>query len=306
MSALTACQNDEGVEQELSESIKLEATVSSAGSRASSRTTTNSQGNVTFAEGDCIGFYMPEKENSGKWTYTSGDWIADGIYEWTDKVNPYTFCAYYPFAESAPRTAIPMPDLTTQQGEVDQLSKYDFLVARCTTSYKDDAGTVSFTKGDAFKHVYALVSITVKKDKETENVVLSQLSLKADNLLTDHTYQFGAQPEEDKAVAAELNKNELSLSDLTAEVPAEGYSRSFIVNPVTLSGKVNFSISYTRDDIRYTASTTALGSQLLAGNLYKLTVKLKKNGLEVIGNTVEDWAVNSLPDANVEEVPVEE
>lgn len=308
LSAMTACQSDEVEEQELQEPIKLEAEVSATGNRDFSRTTTDASGSVAFAEGDCIGFFMPGKENSGKWTYTANNWVSDGTYEWIDKVNEYTFCAYYPFTQEAPRTAIPMPDLTTQKGEVGQLANYDFLVARCTTSYKDDSGTVSFTEGSAFRHAYALVSVTLKKDKEVENVVLSQLNLKADGLVTAQTYHFADQPEDDKTESVGEAKNDLSLSGLSTEIPTEGLSKSFIVNPVALSedSKVTFSINYTRDGIQYTASTTALGNQLVAGNMYKLTVRLKKSGLEVIGNTVDDWLVNELPEANVEEMPVTE
>ena len=68
---------------------------------------------------------------------------------------------------------------------------------------------------------------------------------------------------------------------------------------------VNFSIKYNRDQIDYTASTAALGKELKQGHFYKLTLRLKKSGLIVEGNTVEDWNIIPLDDIDVEENPVE-
>ena len=163
MSLLVACE-----QQELGENdgmsvneLRVEAEISSTG-KIASRTTTTEEGQVAFAENDQIGFYTPTSEKSGSWIFNGESWTASELYTWPDKKVTYNFCAYYPFTGAEARNAITMPDLSAQNGVASQLNLYDFLVARSTTSYTTHQGTVSFTGDEAFKHVYALIAITLK------------------------------------------------------------------------------------------------------------------------------------------------
>lgn len=300
---LFGCQQNDDLGNEVENQVlKIEAEVALNGL---SRTSTQADGKVVFQEEDRIGFYMPEDENSGLWTYDGASWNSASSYEWKDKVNDYDFCAYYPYESSVSRTQIPMPDLSQQKGVFVQVGEYDFLTARCTTNYKKGNGVVSFTGENAFKHAYALVSITVMKDKEVENVVLKDLKLEAPGLMTKHTFHFGTTPEEDGTAVSGEEVNTFMLASMDAEVPMEGFKRVIVVNPLTLENPVNLSINYTRDQINYMASTTALGKELKKGCFYNLKLRLKKTGLVVEGNTVEDWNVIPLEDVNVEENPIE-
>ena len=303
IACLAACQQNECLESDVSDaSLRLEAEVATS---VNSRTATSQDGKVTFEENDQIGFYMPQAAESGLWTYSGGSWNSSVAYEWKDKVNDYTFCAYYPYQQSAPRTNIPMPDLSKQNGDLDQIGKYDFLASRCTTNFSAKNGVVSFTGSEAMKHIYALVSVTVKKEEVNEDVTIADMNFEAPGLFTSHEYHFGAALEEDGMTANGESVDLLSLQNLSASVPTEGYNRIVVVNPVQLEQPVNFSIKYNRDQINYTASTTALGRELKQGHFYKLTLRLKKSGLIVEGNTVEDWNIIPLDDIDVEENPVE-
>lgn len=303
LSGLVACQQNEGLEDNVFDSsLKVVAEIAS---NASSRTTTQRDGKVSFKENDKIGFYMPEAETSGLWTYDGDVWNSSIHYQWKDKVNDYTFCAYYPFTEEASRTQIPMPDLTKQNGTWEQIGMYDFLAARCTTNYSENKGVVSFTGDEAFKHQYALVSVTIKKDKEAEEVVLSNLKFEAPGLTTSHTYHFGTSGKEDGVTVNGEEVNVLEYKNLSDEVSMEGYNKVVVINPLMLEEPVNFSIQYARDGIKYNASSTALGSELKKGYFYNLTLRLKKAGLVVEGKTIEDWNVIPMQDVEVEENPVE-
>ena len=302
LSCMVACQQNEGLEDNVCESaLTVEAEVVS---NAASRTTTQSDGKVAFKENDRIGFYMPDAETSGEWTYDGEVWNSSVVYQWKDKVKDYTFCAYYPYAAKAPRTQIPMPDLAKQEGTWEHIGEYDFLSARCTTNYSENHGVVSFTGDEAFKHQYALVSVTIKKDKEAENVVLSDVKFEAPGLITPHAYRFGASNEEDGTTVSGKELNVLEYQNLSDEVSVKGYNKVIVVNPLTLEEPMNFSIQYTRDGIQYNASSKALGSELKKGYFYNLTLRLKKAGLVVEGKTIEDWNVIPMKDVELEENPV--
>ena len=301
LSLLAACEQQDlpGGENQ-SNSLNIEAEISANASRTS-RTATNTKGVVTFAEGDGIGFYMPASEQSAEWTFTGGDWSSVSSFVWPDILNVYNFCAYYPFAQSEPRTEIEMPDLTRQDGTWENLKTYDFLAARCATNYKQHNGIVSFTGDEAFKHVYALVSVTLKGNNDTKGATLTSLTLQSNNLVTNHTYHFGETAKGDGMSVKGEEKNEFTLDNLSASISTEGHNIVLIVNPVESANTVALTVKYTRDDKNYTVSTKIAGQTIQAGSLNNLTVRIKKSGLIVEGNTIQDWNENTLPDTDVDE-----
>lgn len=288
------------------EGISLYASVSNP---ALTRTVTDAEDtSTTFETGDEIGFFMPDEETPVKWTLTGDGWQSEVPLTWEDKVNEFEFCAYYPYSESATRSAVPMPDLSTQEGIFSEIGKYDFLAARCTSSYETNSGAVSFTGIHAFNHVYSLLSITVKKDKASEVVNISKATLKGAGMFSRTEYQFGTSIDLDRINPTEdPSVNELSLTyDIPAEVSDEtGYTLTLMCNPSSLSEDSEFSISYTRDGISYTATTDKLGKEFPAGTYNKFTLKLTKEGLVLIGQEVADWNEETIPDIAFEEIPVE-
>ena len=76
------------------------------------------------------------------------------------------FCAFYPYAEGAQRANVPMPDLSEQDGTLENIGKWDFLVANKTCNYQTNSGKVSFTDESAFKHTCSLVLVTLVKNEK--------------------------------------------------------------------------------------------------------------------------------------------
>lgn len=303
MSFLVACEQQEFTENETESGneLRVEAEISSTG-LLPSRTVTTPEGNVSFAENDQIGFYTPATAESGSWTFNGMNWTSTELYTWPDKTETYDFCAYYPFTVAETRDAITMPDLSTQNGLSTQLSKYDFLVARSKAGYATHKGIVSFTGEEAFKHVYALLAVTLKANAETDGSVLKGISLKATDIVTNHTYHFGKTASED-GMTSTAAKHELTLTELDGSIDTKGYKQVFILNPLTASENVEITITYSRGGKDYTASTKIAAKNIQAGNLNRLNMLLRKAGLEVQGNTVEDWNEADLGDISVEESP---
>lgn len=309
LSFLVACEENElGVTDEMnSKQLRVEAEIANS-SVLSSRTSTTAEGKVSFTTGDKIGFYMPETAESGLWTYNGESWTSSTEYTWPDKESTYDFCAYYPFTSAETRDAITMPDLSKQTGEISKIGTYDFMVARCSSNYATNSGKVLFKGEQAFKHVYAMIAITLKTSKETEGSVLTGVTLSAANLISAYTYHFGKNSSDDGMTVKADGKNELALTTLNNEINKDkGLKKAFVVNPLQSSGNVTIKVDYTRENKKYTASTTVSAASVQKGNLNNLSVIIKKSGLVVAGNSVEDWNVSNLEDVTVEEdaVPME-
>lgn len=308
LSLLAACQQNESLSNTSEEPVlHLKASVYTP--EAGSRTVTDEMGNTVFSELDELGFFMPEEDEPVKWTLSEGKWVAASPLAWKDKVSSFLFCAYYPYSEEATtRTAVPMPDLSQQVGTLDGIGGFDFLTARCQTSYGEtDNGTVSFTGTSSFTHAYSLVSVKIKKDLPEENVLLGQAKFQGENLFGRTTYHFGETAEEDGISYVDESKADaltFHFEEPVTVTEESGYTLYFLCNPSDLVDDTEFSISYQRDGLSYTASTTKLGKQFLAGKFYQFTLKLTKEDLKLEGCEVSEWISEELPEIAIDENPV--
>lgn len=96
LSLLASCQQKENL-QHMGDELKLSLQASVYAPSNGSRVVTDESGVTTFSEGDELGFFMPEESEPVKWTLTEGQWISASPLSWKDKVNKFTYCAYYPF-----------------------------------------------------------------------------------------------------------------------------------------------------------------------------------------------------------------
>lgn len=307
LSLLAACQQKESL-QDVNNNpvVNLEASVCTLGNMA--RTVTDEAGSTVFSEGDELGFFMPGEMESVKWTLTGNKWKSESSLVWKDKVSSFMFCAYYPYVEEpVTRDNIPMPDLSKQQGTLTSLGDFDFLSARCQTSYKEtDNGTISFTGEASFRHVYSLVSVTIKKDLPTENVLLSKATFQGDNMFSRSMYHFGESIEEDGFSFLEsslVNALTFQYEEPVSISDESGYTLFFLCNPSELVEDSEFSIAYQRDGIAHTASTKKLGKQFSAGKYYQFILRLTKEELKLEGSEISDWISEKLPEIGIDEIP---
>ena len=81
------------------------------------------------------------------WKFDGSNWNTSSNVSWKNKEDRFDFCAFYPCTDNNNifRDGILMPDLSSQSGRMSDIGKKDFLVARCTASYNDNDGVVSFS-----------------------------------------------------------------------------------------------------------------------------------------------------------------
>ena len=297
------CSQDEYVDED-GLSLSMQATVEGGNL---SRTTTSIEGKTLFVSEDEVGFFMPEQQDQAvKWSYTGNSWISEIPLYWPNQVDEFEFCAFYPYVKEATRTRIPMPDLGEQTGELGNLGKYDFLAARCITGYSAESGVVAFKNQTAFKHVYSLIMITLIKGGEDKSMTLKSMTFEGENIVAPHYYSFVAEGEDHmQAVEEVVKKNRLDLSK-DVSIGEEGYTTAILINPSELESALDFSITYERDGNSYKAMTNKMGTSFESGKIYKYSIRIKKETLEIVGNEITDWVSGgSLEDIVIDETPME-
>lgn len=303
---LTSCQQGNLSEEISTDNLALGLQASIAG-EIFSRTSTQEDGHTTFVQGDKIGLFMPEETNAVLWTLGESSWQPSVPLFWPDQKHDYSFCAFYPYAEEAERTSIPMPDLSTQDGELEHIGKYDFLVAKKTCSYQTNAGKVSFTDEAAFRHIYSLVMVTLVKNEKDAETTLKTVAFEGKGILSKHTYDFTEKQMQPVAEAPEADNLLLEIGAEGTVIPQEGYSIAVLLNPTEADGTLKFSITYERDGIAYQAYTEAMKGHLVGGNCYKYKIKIEKESLIIEGSEVSDWQTEGeTEDIIVNDVPKDE
>lgn len=298
-----SCRQNECVNED-NLSLSMQAAVEGA---SQGRTVTETSGKTSFVTEDKVGFFMPEQiENAVKWSYTGSGWTSDTPLYWPNQTDDFEFCAFYPYAEGAERSHIPMPDLSTQTGALEELGAYDFLAARCVTNYEAENGVVAFRGESSFKHIYSLIMVTLKKDAADKTMTLKTIKFEGKNIVAPHSYCFESEGKDHMQIEEGVVKKDVLELVKEVSVSEEGYARTLLINPSVLESPLHFSITYERDGKSYTAMTDKMGNTFESGKIYKYTIRVKKETLEIIGNEITDWVSGgALDDIFVEETPVE-
>ena len=276
---LASCQQRDLSEGISSDSLALNLQASVAG-EIISRTTTQQDGHTTFVQGDKIGFFRPDQKND------------------------YDFCAFYPYAEGAQRANVPMPDLSEQDGTLENIGKWDFLVANKTCNYQTNSGKVSFTDESAFKHTCSLVLVTLVKNEKDAETTLKTAGFEGKGIASKYIYNFTEGKMQPVAESPEVNKLLLDMEPEGVAITEEGYEIAVLLNPTSEDGTLKFSISYERDGFAYEAYTEAMKGHLVGGKCYKYKVKIEKESLIIEGSDISDWQTDGeTEDITVNDVP---
>ena len=190
---LAACSNETlSLNEDLSVKLFVEVG-SNQNQQQKSRTVTDADGHVTFSTNDKVGMFIQNQENPVLWTYDGASWNPEKTIVWENRADDFDFQAYYPCEETAQvtRTSVPMPDLSVQTGKLGDIGSKDFLVGKCTTSYSDYNGVVSFSGTNAFKHVYSLLHINIVNDEAEQSFKMVGCSFLGEGIVTPQNEKIG-------------------------------------------------------------------------------------------------------------------
>lgn len=309
---LTACQQlDKTSFNESEEYDEMQVSiVASIGmqNQKQGRTTSDGGKAFSFCEGDDMGIFMQEG-GACKWelqkTNSSTKWKSETPMKWEDEVAAVTFYAYSPYARADSKDAVPMPDLSKQTGTLEDIGKYDFLVTRCTTSYKNGGGQVNFTGDKAFSHVSSLVAFTIQGDPGIVGANVQKISFKAPGIATRTQYVFsdveGKSIVEALSSAQIVKELELPMKQVINEDGMQVYA---IINS-SENTPLFLSITYTRNDVTYETAEADLGSDFLSNNMYTYSLSINKGEVTITGTDISDWIVNDRGEVKVDEVVAE-
>lgn len=282
-----SCSDNESVYSD-DMSVKLFVEV---GGSSLSKTVTSIDGSVDFSENDIVGMFTEDVDNPFGWTYNNGVWETGNDIMWENRTDEFEFLAYYPCnrTEGVVRTSVPMPDLSVQSGNINDVGLKDFLIGKCIASYSDNNGFVSFSGTNSFKHVYSLLHLNVINEDKQQSFFMKGCTFSGKDIATPHVYSFdpsyGGMKKSGTEEISVLQIGDLSsLSTITV-----------LINPVTLQVPLRFTLKYTYGDIDYEASAD-LGSNFTGGSLNKITLRIVDGNLVISGNMVDDWNVMTLDD----------
>lgn len=311
---LAACQQSEKtVSDESEEHGEMNVSVVASISQQNQKRTVNNDGDesiFSFCAGDEMGIFS-ENGTVCKWELTnleSGNrWQPENPMKWPDEneSQEVTFYAYSPYTGDASEDGVVMPNLSEQTGELVELGKYDFLVARCTTTYKNGGGEVRFVDSNAFKHVSSLIAFFIKGEPNLANAKIQKVLFKAAGIATQAKYVFKDAEENSTIEALPLaniaNELELNINKIVSEKGMKVYA---IINP--LNSDLKLSLTYERDKVGYETKETTLGTEFLSNNMYTFSVSIKKGELIITGTDILPWNPNDMGDIIMDEVKKED
>ena len=188
--------------------------------------------------------------------------------------------------------------ISVQTGDIDDIGTKDFLVGKCTTSYSDDNGVVSFSGTNAFKHVYSLLHINIVNDEAEQSFKMVGCSFLGEGIVTPHVYSFDSASEGMKK-SGEDEKSILEIADLSSLTES---AITVLLNPVSLETPLGFTLNYTNGEKEYEASVN-IGNNFAAGSFSKITLRLVDGKLTMTGNKVEYWNVITLDEIVITGTP---
>ena len=248
----------------------------------------------SFANGNAIGMAV-EGEEFVEWTLNGSTWTPTGdcVY-WPDKNTAYKFNAFYPFADVTDEGGIKMPSLSGQDGTMATIATKDFLAITKSESYVTNNGVVSFTEDYSFKHVSALVKITLKGEGDLLNTTINNITLKGDDIISTSTYKFLETGNPiGKVTVAQGTGDEISITPSNCTITTEGKVFYFVVNAGTATlDNVSLTIKYTSGENNYTATLAQLGAsdkKFVSGVMHKYGLKVADGILSISGNTISGW-----------------
>lgn len=249
---------------------------------------------LSFANGNAIGMAV-EGEEFVEWTLNGSTWTPTGdcVY-WPDKNTAYKFNAFYPFADVTDEGGIKMPSLSGQDGTMATIATKDFLAITKSESYVTNNGVVSFTEDYSFKHVSALVKITLKGEGDLLNTTINNITLKGDDIISTSTYKFLETGNPiGKVTVAQGTGDEISITPSNCTITTEGKVFYFVVNAGTATlDNVSLTIKYTSGENNYTATLAQLGAsdkKFVSGVMHKYGLKVADGILSISGNTISGW-----------------
>ena len=290
---LTSCQQTEEFDNE---TLPMSIEASIEGNHHTSRHAgdNNTLNNLDFKQGDAIGMFVNEQAVVEWSKQSNSEWKAANSIYWPNKFNEHNFYAYHPYIEASSKESVPMPSLSNQTGNIEDLCAFDFLVATTKQSYETSA-TVSFTGEDnGFQHVSSLISITIKGNSDLKSSTINNISFEGENIASSTTYSFISK---EVSITSNGTSNKLNSSTLNHTMNNTDKTFYFIANAGEELSDITINIEYSTGNTNYTASKRGLGNAtLISGNLYKFNLNIIDGILGITGNTIQPWTEQTMDD----------
>ena len=244
---------------------------------------------LSFKEGDEIGLFV-DNEEAVQWTFDGSAWIVDGnktVY-WPDIINLHTFRAFYPYIAATSYDAVEMPGLLTQDGDIDNLGKFDFLVATSKQIYQE-GGVVDFTtETTSFQHVSALLELKFLEGDDLDGMVINKVILQGNGIASPAIYSFTA----GKAI---WDESDVALTVVPSAALGQGAPLYLVVNAVQEAAVVKMTVEYEVNGEEYVAECADfVTSNLAVGVSHGYNITVQNYSLEISEAKIQPWTPGGI------------
>lgn len=281
---LVSCKEQDLLLETEKEVLPMRVEASIAQDAKSARTAMSGENAISFSENDCIGLFVPWENTARKWTYSGTAWNSLQSVYWKDKETNYKFYAYYPGGEemAVSVNSVSMPDLSSQEGTIAGLAKYDFLVASTIAKYSTtNNGTLSFTGNNAFQHVLSRITFSFDKSSMDDAVQLQSIRLESNALSANNTCNLTT-----KEISSITNSQHEILSNIVEE------KSEMLVHPIS-NATVTLSVVYQINSANVTVSKEISNFSLQMGSRHTMSVKIEQGTLTISEATIAPWGEGS-------------
>ncbi|WP_455673395.1 fimbrillin family protein [Phocaeicola sp.] len=285
MACITACQNA-GTEEPGSDDLYMSvvARIGEASNVPGERYVGPNVNNVEFTPGDDMGLFIDDAV-AVRWVYSNG-WLSENTTYWADKDRDHTFWAYYPYADAASSANVPMPSLLGQSGNIESISKCDFLVAKTTQTYGQDGVVLFKGEGKSFRHVSSLVHLVINGRENLANSILTKIAIAGKDITVSSSYSFT-----DNKVTLDRSE-EGSLLEVPMEYEMNGQDQDFyfILNEKKTDDVMTLTIDYSTGDKNYTAKLEKFANNTLVGGAQQsYTLTIKDSSVIISDSEITSW-----------------
>ncbi len=268
--------------------IRVEASILN-NNQTGSRYSGSDYKNLSFSQNDSICIFMDGK-NLGKWLLNNDVWSPIENSIWSDTINTHVFKSFYPYNKYCCLDSVYSPSLIDQDGTLDNLKKYDLLVASKTTSYSESKGVVSFTGENAFKHLLSLIRINILATGEFTNATIDTFKLSSPRLFSRVIYSLN---NNNFRIDTSNDINEFIVSP-NHNMAGKSKEYYIISTPRDTNSGIKLSITYSNSVANKVEKSSYLTEKKLeSGKIYQYNVFIREGKIEIEAPQITSWEESS-------------
>lgn len=291
---ITGCDKSNEQISDLPTQLSIKASIENI-KKSTSRYAEGNINKTDFNTNDSIGLFI-NKGAVTKWVYNK-NWIPQTKVLWPEQNDEHEFCAFYPYSKNSSYEKVILPLLSNQEGTVESLEKYDFIVASKMQSKKLSSVVEFVGEDNNFKHKLCLLSLNLYAVYDLNGAIVKRIKIISPNIACRMEYSF-----EDNDISVDTNTSGDTICVLNQEIDMKGSNKIVycMVPPFSDESVISLVVEYRLNGEECTAvSSDFADNNFKAGTLQSYNVYVENNNISILSTTVAPWDVDEIKDLKI-------